>query len=597
MPHPGTPARPRPDDAQPATDSRPPPAEATDAAGPAGATSRALQALLPIAKGVVLAPALQVVLAGALPEGLAGAFPSILTPAVAAAQPAPEPEPGTLFLHTERFEREDGSFGEVDRGLLFVPQDRARPGAGVLSVVFHRFPARDGAQPGAPPVVRLHGGPGFGGLELEEPGYYEREIEPYTAFADVVVVGQRGFAPSRPNTECEGSEQPIFDPRVPEEERSRALRDASRACRAYWEEKGLALEAINVREAAADVADDARALGYDRIVLYGVSFGSHWAMAVLRYHPDLVARALLGGTEGPDHTYDMPGGVLDALERVAADAESAPELQPFIPEDGLMGALRETIRRLEDQPATVTVEDPDTGEERRGTVTADILRTVADGYSSVPDSLHDMAAWPADVLRLHAGRFQEIGRRALRDADDGWNRIPHAAFALLDCASGISRGRLEVLLADPAAEVLGPPAWHYRTACPVWDVDLDEAFRAGFATDVPTLVVHGDWDLSTPYRNAVEMMPSFRNGRLVTVVRGTHGALDEAMEASPTFREAVIRYLRTGEMRVLPERVELPPVDWVVPDELPPAGPSGGEGGSEGTSGDSRAGRLSRSVP
>jgi pimeloyl-ACP methyl ester carboxylesterase len=457
-----------------------------------------------------------------------------LAPSRAAAQHAPAPGPGTLFLHAERFEREDGSYGDVERGLLFVRQDRSDSGTGVLGVVFHRFPADDSADGGIPPIFGLHGGPGFGGLELEEPGYFEANVEPYTAFTDVVVVGQRGFAPSRPATRCEGVRAPMFGPAVPEEERADALREASRKCRAYWEDRGLALDGVNVREAASDVAE--------------------------------VARALLGGTEGPDHTYDMPSGVLDALRRVAADAEADPELGPRIPEGGLIAALRETIRRLEREPDRVTVEDPETGETRRAVITAAVLRTVADGYSSPPDSLHDMAGWPADVLHLHAGRYEEIAERALPDEGDDWRRMPDAAFFLLDCASGISAGRERELLADPAAEILGPPAWFYRVACPVWDVDLGDDFRTAFRTHVPTLVVHGDWDLSTPYRNAVELMLAFGNGRLVTVARGTHGALEEAMEASDAFREAVVGFLRTGDTSGVPERVELPPVDWVVPE-------------------------------
>lgn len=502
--------------------------------------------------------------------------PALLAPGIAAdaaAQEAPAPEPGTLFLHPERFELEDGSYGEVERGLLFVPADRSRPDAGVVAVVVHRFPADPGADADAPPIFRLHGGPGFGGLELEDPGdYFEPQVEPYTRFADVVVVGQRGFGPSMPDTGCEGVEAPIFDPAAPEEARTRALREASRKCQEWWRERGLPLEGLNAREAAADVVDVADALGYDRITLWGVSFGSHWAMAILRYHPERVARALLGGMEGPDHTYDMPTGILNALRRVAADAEAAPELAPWIPEGGLVDALRETIRRVEREPVEVTAEDPDTGEERTATITADILRTVADGYSSVPDSLHDMAAWPADVLRLRAGRFDAIAGRALPGDGDGWRRIPNAAFFMLDCASGITDERRETLLSDAAMEVVGHTAWIYEAGCPPWDADLGDAFRTGFETDVPALIVHGDWDLSTPYENAVELAPAFRNGTLVTVERGTHGALEEAMAASDDFRERVIRFLRTGATSGIPEGVELPQVDWVVPAELEAAG-------------------------
>lgn len=522
----------------------------------------------------VLAPLLAPAVVFLLP--LAPALSTAAAPSTTAAAqeaPADAPDPGTLFLHAERFELEDGSFGTVDRGLLFVPQDRSRPEAGVLALVFHRF--RGPAEREAPPIVRLYGGPGFGGLELEEPGYYEEVVAPYTAFTDFVVIGQRGFGPSRPSTECEGVEGSIFDPAAPEAERSTALREASRKCRDYWREAGLALDGIDVREAAHDVADVAAALGYERVTLWGVSFGSHWAMAVLRDHPGLVERALLGGMEGPDHTWDMPSGVLDALRRVAVDAEASPSLRPWIPEGGLVEALRATVRRAEREPQVVTVEDPDTGEEREVTLTPAIFHTVADGYSSVPDSVHDMAAWPADVLRLHAGRYEGIARRALPDDEEDWSRVPSAAFYLLDCASGISEARRAELMADPANEILGPPAWHYRTACPVWNVDLGEDFRTSFATDVPALIVHGDWDLSTPYRNALELVSAFGDGRLVTVVRGTHGALQEAMDASDAFREQVVRFLRTGERDGIPERVELPPVDWVVPAELPPAGASG----------------------
>lgn len=513
---------------------------------------------------------LMVLAVGAVGGGTGGPHPAAAQSFRPALQEGSAPAAGTLVMQTDRFQREDGSYADAERGLLFVPQDRSRPEEGVLGVVFHRFPARSGAGQTAPPIFRLHGGPGFGGLELEDPGYFEENVEPYVTFTDVIVVGQRGFGPSVPDTECEGVKAPIFDPAVPEDRRSESLREASRKCRAYWQEKGLALEGLNVREAAADVADVARVLGYDHVTLWGESFGSHWAMAVLRDHTDLVVRALLGGTEGPDQTYDMPSGVLDALRRVATDAEGAPELRPWIPDGGLIQALRETIQRVERNPPPVEVEDPETGESREATVTAAVVRSVADGYSSVPDSLHDMAGWPADVLRLHAGRFQDIGRRSLPGDRERWRRIPNAAFFLLDCASGITAQRAERLASDPAAQILGTPAWHYRTACPVWDVDLGDRFRTGFETDVPTLVVHGDWDLSTPYRNAVEVMPSFRKGTLLTVERGTHDALTEAMEASPSFRDAVHRFLRTGELSGIPDRVVLPPVDWVVPAELPP---------------------------
>ena len=69
-----------------------------------------------------------------------------------------------------------------------------------------------------------------------------------------------------------------------------------RRCRDYWSSAGLDLRGLNVIEAADDVAYVRDVLGYKKIVLIGRSFGSHWAMAVMRFHRDIVARAVLNGT-------------------------------------------------------------------------------------------------------------------------------------------------------------------------------------------------------------------------------------------------------------------------------------------------------------
>jgi len=122
------------------------------------------------------------------------------------------------------------------------------------------------------------------------------------------------------------------------------------------------------------------------------------------------------------------------------------------------------------------------------------------------------------------------------------------------------------LNADPAVDLIGKPgAGFYQHACPVWESDLGRDFRTGFETDVPTVMVHGTWDLSTPLMNAKDLRPAFKNGTLVTVERGTHGAFWEARDASDAFAEAIRHFLKTGERSQMPDTVTLPAVDWIVP--------------------------------
>ena len=478
------------------------------------------------------------------------------------------PEAGTLYLTTERFRPKEGGFSQVERGHLFVPMDRSDPESPTISVEVYRFPATTEAGAERPPIFRLFGGPGFEGLtadELDESDFYSEFIAPLREIADVVVVGQRGIGLSRPHTRCEGPPSVAPDSLLTTEDVKARRQNASRACKQFWSERGLALGGLNVLEAAADVNAVREALGYDNIILRGQSFGSHWSMAVMREYPEIVERAVLSGLEGPNATYDMPSGLLNSLERAAADAEQDEALAPHIPEDGLIAAFETVVERLRDAPATATVEHPKTGDSVEVQLGPRDRSDLADGYSSVPDSLHDMAGWPRDVLALHDGDYEEAAKDKAEDRT-GPPGFPTAGFFMLDCASGITPEREEEIDADPAVDLIGKSgAEIYQHACSVWDVDLGDDFRTGFEIDVPTVMVHGTWDLSTPLMNAERLQPAFANGTLVPVKRGTHGAFWEARDASEDFADGIRHFLKTGDRSQMPDSVTLPEVNWIVP--------------------------------
>ena len=491
---------------------------------------------------------------------LAAASPE---PSPAAAPPevaAPEPAAGSLFLHPERFALAAGSLGAAERGLYIAPVNRSTPDSGVLAVELYRFPAQSSVPPGRPPIFVLNGGPGFEGLapRLAERDFYEEEIAPRTAIADVVVVGQRGIGSSTPDTICEPAAFPFV---------------LGKNCREFWEGTGLDLAGFTVLEAAADVRDVALALGYHQVVLTGGSFGSHWAMAVMRKHPEIVARAVLSGMEGPDHTYDSPGGVLAALERIAAAAESSERLAGRIPEGGLLAGFRATLDRLRQGPVSVEIEHPESGETEEMQFFLPQVQGLIMGYSGRISSRSGIASWPADLIALAEGDFERLARVRLRREADGEEggggprRYRTASYFMLDCGSGISQQRRERLESDPAIEIVGDLGSFYDQACRAWPADLGEEFRRNFETDIPTVIVHGTWDTSTPYENALELAPHFLRGKLVTVEGGSHGALGEALRHSEDLRPALERFLAAGDLAGMPERVVLPEVDW----EEPPA--------------------------
>ncbi|MBM3789802.1 MAG: alpha/beta fold hydrolase [Acidobacteria bacterium] len=473
------------------------------------------------------------------------------------------PAPGTLYLHPERILLQDGSLASADRGQLFVPVKRSDPRSGIISIEIYRFKARGGIQ--SPPIFLLHGGPSFQGLAgaLAEPGFYERSIRPYLEAGDLVVVGQRGIGSSKPDTVIEAPGRFPADQEVTEQEAAEALREACAQGKAFWESQGLDLTGLTVLEAAADVVDVRKALGYDKITLWGGSFGSHWGMAVMRYHPEIVERAVLRGMEGPDHTYDMPSYVLHSLERIAGAADQSPRLQGLIPEGGLLAAFKTVIARAQAGPIRTIVKDANTGEDQAVVLTARSVREMALGYTATVSSRRGMRSWPADVLALYREDYSRAATAVLerRQARSG----PTAGFFMLDCASGITPDRKAQIQQDPAVEILGPIGWMYDVGCPVWDIDLGNEFRKNFETTIPTLIVQGTWDVSTPMENALELAPFFKTSKLILVHGGSHGALQDAMDLSVEFRAAVMKFARSGDMSDLPDEVTLPDIEWEIP--------------------------------
>jgi len=438
------------------------------------------------------------------------------------------------------------------RGTLRVPIVRADPESKEIGIDVWRFPAESDAPEGRLPIFELHGGPGWAGYEPHSINW-ANDIARHVAQTDLVVVGQRGIGTSEPNTTCGGFARPI-DPDLDPDDFAKAVQAQCAACRDHWEGEGFDLSGFNVIEAAGDIEDVRRLLGYEKIVLLGGSFGSHWGMTVLRYHPDIVARAVLHGMEGPDHTYDSPSGVLAALQSIAAQAEASPELADRLPEEGLIEALRFVIQSIDEGPFEVEVD----GE--LVPITAQGLRGVALGYTHSVRSRRSVGGWPADVMKLYEGEF-DAAARAIGE-ERARVGLPTASFFQLDCGSGISASRLTRYLEDPAIEIVGNLSRFYESACSAWNADLGDDFRGDFTTDVPTMIVHGTWDVSTPFSNALELVPCFKNLHFVPVEGGTHGALGEAARYDRAFEKALIAFLSEGQTDGIPESVELPPIRW-----------------------------------
>ncbi len=469
-------------------------------------------------------------------------------------------QPGSLTLENRTIELETGKTAEVEAGTLLVPETRGRPGSPVISIPFYRL--RSTAAEPEPPIFLLAGGPGASWIDRFRHEENHREVERYRTIADVVLFDQRGGGHSLPRMDCEAERGQLpADKPVSSARRAEELRRLARDCRDRWLEAGVDLAAYNTRENVSDVLALQEALGYPKVSLVGGSYGSHLALALMRRAPARIHRAILYGVEGPDHTWDDPGGRLAALERIAGTAEADPTLGPHIPDGGLLGALEAVIARLEKEPKAVTVSRGDQ------TVSVVVDATAVRQFAAIQAGRRSRPnAWPEFVLDLLHGDYSHIahGALALREL-----RLDDPMHYMMDCASGISPTRAERYRRHPARKILGDINFEYRHLCDIWleaggdaeEADLGAGFRAPVTVDVPTLLIHGTWDTSTPIGNAREVAAALPRSHLLEVITGNHGALYNLYSHWPPAWDMVRRFL-SGEVSRLPTSVTLPPVKF-----------------------------------
>jgi len=232
-----------------------------------------------------------------------------------------------------------GTDGEVRCGGMMVPEDPDGRWMIRLNVVMLRA---TGPNPAADPLFYLAGGPGQAATDLAPA--YGRALAAVRRTRDLVFIDQRGTGASSP-LRCD----------VPDPERQlRAMMafefpaDRLAECRRSYT---AALEWYGTTQAVADLERVRIGLRYERVNLFGGSYGTRVGLTYMRLYPERVRSAVLAGV--------APPGFLVG-ESFAADADSAltylgrecaaqPECAAVTPD--LVAMTRAVAAHLERSPA------------------------------------------------------------------------------------------------------------------------------------------------------------------------------------------------------------------------------------------------------
>ena len=394
----------------------------------------------------------------------------------------------TQLAITDRLKPCTGDDTPVDAvcGTLKVFENRATKQGRQIDLNIVVLPAlRADAAPD--PLFFLAGGPGQGAAKMAK--LVREMFRQVLTDRDIVLVDQRGTGKSNP-LNCE------------DEDDSLAAFGRTDADSAAMLKKCLAGYDADLRlyttSMAMDDLDDVRAfLGYDRINIYGGSYGTRAGLVYLRQHGDRVRSAVLDGVAPTNMRLPLffPRDVQRALDLLLDDCAATGACHATYP--NLKSRLSELMTRLEKTPATVAVVHPRTGERGNITMTARTLANVLAStlYMPIASSLI-----PALVERAEQNDFQ--GLLALASIGDNGSPSNMSVGMQLSviCAEDAPRITPADVAQESAGSLFGPYVMRLQLdACAFWPRgDVPDSFYEPVTSSVPTLVMSGQLDPVTP---------------------------------------------------------------------------------------------------
>ena len=483
-------------------------------------------------------------------SGLLAVLAACTSPPPSAPTEPPAPPPVIAFEPYE-FVAGDGTKVAAERGTFQVREDRDDPASRMINLSFVRF-ASTSPDPG-PPIVYLAGGPGGAGTATARGARFPlfmalREV------ANVIAFDQRGTGLSQRPPICAPANAPTAETPLTRDSIVAFYRAEVARCFDWWEGNGVNIDGYTTLESANDIEDLRRALGVEKVNLCGISYGSHLGLAMMKYHPRSIARAVLAGIEGLDETVKLPSESDAYFARVQAVIDADPAAKAVYPD--LAGLMRRVHARLDETPASATFTPQ--GASAPVTVTFDgfAVQLLASGSIADPAAVRRL---PLLYLALDNGQYEQAARLLhgqFLARPPTFAGMPEA----MDLASGVSPARMARLEKEFATAILGDalnfPMPHIAGIRP--RIDLGESFRAPFTSAVPTLFISGTLDGRTYPAEAAETVKGFANGARLIVENGGHNIY----EADPRIGEAVMAWFKgqpvPSTVRFDPPRIATP---------------------------------------
>lgn len=400
-------------------------------------------------------------------------------------------------------------------GSLTVYENHAAQSGRRIELYIAMIPAIS-RTPEPDPVLFITGGPGGASTQdfVAVSGAFRRINEK----RDIVLVDQRGTGRSDPMKCKEPAEE--FDPNDEVK-----LKAEVEKC---IEQMDADPKFYDTQAAAHDLDQVRAAMGYDKLNLYGISYGTRVVQTYLRSYPKHVRTVILDGVVPQDEAIgvsiasDAQKTLDDVFARCAADADCNREF-PDLPDS--MAAL---LKRVEKESVLVSLEDPYTSEPTEVKFTRNKLGMAIRLFSY---SSETAALLPLLIHNAHrTGDLSRLAAQSIIVTEQLEGSINSGLGNSVVCAEDVPFYRENGEFAgDTLAEKRSYLGDYYRQLeklCKYWPAArISPEFKTPVQSDVPALLLSGELDPVTPPDNAAHVSRTLPNSLHLVAPGQGHGVI------------------------------------------------------------------------
>lgn len=270
-----------------------------------------------------------------------------------------------------------------------------------------------------------------------------------------------------------------------------------------------------------DVAEVARALGYENVNLSGGSYASRAVLVFLRRHPEMVRTAVIQGVVPTDARIPVTFArdAQAALDGWFRECAEDPACAAAFPDPA--GDLRKVLAELDEGPKSIEVFDA----KARETVELRLSR------NAFVQALRYMLYSSADSLKipafLHAaanGDWQPMAQTAYSVGGFLMASLPDGLYLSVTCTEDVSR------IGPNAAAVQTGFLGDFRLrqqvdSCAEWvQGELPKNYYDPVLSDAPVLILSGERDPVTPARWGYQVQEFLPHSVHLVIPDGAHGS-------------------------------------------------------------------------